>query len=100
VLIIAGSFRLDPKTRDAAFAAAREMMAETLKEKGCHAYRFTQDVGDPNVMHLFERWESETDLHAHFTVPHMAKFQKALGELKPQVIEIQRYDISKVGPVR
>ncbi len=37
MLIIAGKFRIDPKTRDATFAAAREMMAETLKENGCHA---------------------------------------------------------------
>lgn len=100
MLIIAGSFRIDPKTRDPLLAAAREMMAETLKEKGCHAYRFTPDLDDPTVVHLFERWESESDLHAHFVAPHMAKFQKVMGELRPQMLEIQRYDISKAGPVR
>jgi quinol monooxygenase YgiN len=100
VLIIAGSFQIDPKTREATFAAAQEMMAETLKEKGCHAYCFSPDLSDPSVMHLFERWESENDLRAHFTTPHMARFQAALAKLAPKVIEIQKYEISSVGPVR
>jgi len=100
VLIIAGSFQIDPKTREATLAAAKEMMAETLKEKGCHAYCFSSDLSDPSVMHLFERWESENDLRAHFTTPHMARFQEALAKLAPKVIEIQKYEISSVGPVR
>ena len=100
MLIIAGSFRIDPQTRDATFAAAREMMAETLKEKGCHAYSFTADLTDPTLMHLFERWESDEVLHAHFTTPHMARFQAALAKLAPKVLEIQKYEISSVGPVR
>ena len=100
MLIIAGTFRIDPKTRDATFAAAREMMRETLKEKGCHAYRFTADLDDPTVMHLFERWESDEALRAHFVTPHMARFQAALAKLAPKVLEIQKYEISSMGPVR
>jgi len=100
VLIIAGKFRIDPKTREATFAAAREMMAETLKEKGCHAYDFTADLADPDVMHLFERWESDEALRAHFVTPHMARFQAALAKLAPKVLEIQKYEISSMGPVR
>jgi len=100
MLIIAGTFRIAKETRDATFAAARAMMADTLKEAGCHAYSFTADLDDPTLMHLFERWESEDHLKAHFSTPHMAKFQAALGQLRPQVLEIQKYEISKAGPVR
>jgi quinol monooxygenase YgiN len=100
VLIIAGRFQIDPKARDAALAAAKEMMAETLKEKGCHAYSFTLDLADPTLVHLFERWESEDDLRAHFKTPHMTRFQTAFIGLAPKVLEIQKYEISSVGPVR
>ena len=100
MLIIAGTFRIDPPQRDAAIAAAREMMTETHKEKGCHAYVFSADFADPALVHLFERWESEEHLHAHFATPHMARFQAALGSLRPQVVEIAKYEISKSGPVR
>jgi quinol monooxygenase YgiN len=100
VLIIAGSFQVDPKTRDAALAASKEMMAETLKEKGCHAYCFSADLSDPAIVHLFERWESDADLRAHFTTPHMARFQAAIGKLGTKPIEIHKFEISSMGPVR
>ena len=100
MLIIAGSFRIDADNRDAAMAAAREMMTETHKEKGCHAYAFSQDFGDPSLVRLFELWESEADLHAHFATPHMARFQGAVPSFKPRDFDVKRYEISSVGPVR
>jgi quinol monooxygenase YgiN len=99
VLIIAGRFRIDPAKRDAAVAAANEMMAATLKEPGCHAYAFSADLGDPARFHLFERWESQAALEAHFATPHMARFQAALGGFGVHDFEVQKYAISGVGPV-
>ena len=100
MLIIAGTFRIDPTQRETAVVAAREMMAETLKEKGCHAYAFTADFTDPARVHLFERWESQGDLEAHFKTPHMARFQAAIGKLGVSDFAVQKYTISAVGPVR
>jgi quinol monooxygenase YgiN len=100
VLIIAGSFRIDPPQRDAAIAAAREMMTETHKEKGCHAYVFSGDLADPTLVHLYELWESEADLHAHFATAHMARFQATNASVKPRDFDVKRYEISSVGPVR
>ncbi len=100
MLIIAGKFLIDPTKRDAAIAAASEMMAETHKEAGCHAYTFSADFSDMARIHLFERWESQSALEAHFTTPHMARFQAALGKFGVHGFEVQKYTISAVGPVR
>lgn len=100
MLIIAGKFRIDPTQRDAAVAAASEMMAETQKEAGCHAYTFSADFSDPARFYLFERWESQSALEAHFTAPHMARFQAALAKFGVRDFEVQKYTISAVGPVR
>jgi len=100
MLIIAGKFRIDPAQRDVAVAAANEMMDETLKEKGCHAYSFAADLSDPARFHLFERWESQTALDAHFATKHMARFQAVIGKLGVRDFEVQKYTISAVGPVR
>jgi len=100
VLIIAGTFRIDAPQRDAAIAAAREMMTETHKEKGCHAYVFSADLADATLVHLYELWESEADLHAHFATPHMARFQAAIANIKPREFDVKRFEISSVGPVR
>jgi len=100
LLIIAGTFRIDPALRDTAVAAANVMMAETLKEKGCHSYAFTSDFADPARIHLFERWENQEALSAHFATPHMARFQGVIGKLGVKDFEVQKYTISAVGPVR
>jgi len=100
LLIIAGKFSIDPKHRDEALAAAREMMAETHKETGCHAYTFSADFSDPARIHLFERWESQGALEAHFATPHMARFQAAIGKFGVHDFDVQKYTISAVGPVR
>jgi quinol monooxygenase YgiN len=100
VIVIAGHFVLDPAKREAAIAAAREMQAETRKEAGCISYTFTADLEQPGGFRVFEEWESEAALRAHFQAPHMAKFQQAVGGLGVREMKVQRYEVSKVGPVR
>lgn len=100
MIVIAGHFVLDPTKQDAAIAAAREMQAETRKEPGCISYTFSADLDLPGAFRIFEEWESEAALTAHFAAPHMAKFQKAAGGLGVREMKVQRYEVSKVGPVR
>ncbi|HVP28594.1 MAG TPA: putative quinol monooxygenase [Myxococcota bacterium] len=99
MIVIAGSIRIDPAQRERAAAAAREMMEATRRENGCRAYVFSFDVDDPGLVHLFEHWDSAADLQAHFTAPHMARFQAAIAGLV-RGTEIQRYEVSSVGPMR
>lgn len=100
MLIIAGTFVIDEKQREAAIAAATAMMADTRKEQGCHAYTFSCDFADPARFHLFERWESQAALDAHFIAPHMARFQAELGKFGVREFAVQKYTISASGPVR
>ena len=99
MLVIAGRIRLDPAKRVEAMAAAREMMAETHKEPGCISYTFSADLGDDGVFHIFEEWESQDALDFHFKTPHMAEFQKTVGGLGVQGMEVQKYEVSSVGPL-
>lgn len=100
MLVIAGRIELDPRNRERAIAAAREMMTETLKEPGCRSYVFSAEFDDPGAFRIFEEWESEDALKLHFQAPHMAKFQAAMGTLGIKGMKVQRYEVSKVGPVR
>ena len=100
MLVIAGHIRIDPAKRPLAEDAAREMMQATRREAGCLAYVFSADLGDPGLFHLFEEWESQAALEAHFASPHMAAFQAAVGGLGVKRVAIQRYEVSSVGPVR
>jgi quinol monooxygenase YgiN len=100
MIVIAGYFVLDPSKREPAIAAAREMMSETRKEKGCISYTFSADLDEPGRFRIFEEWENDDALAAHFEAPHMARLQQAMGGLGVREMKVQRYDVTKVGPVR
>ena len=100
MLVIAGEIEIDPGNRDKAIAAALRMMEETRREAGCISYTFTGDFADHGRFRVFEEWESQAALEAHFASPHMAAFQAAVGGLGVKRVAIQRYEVSSVGPVR
>lgn len=100
MFVIAGHIRIDPAKRAAAVQAAKTLMEATRKEAGCAAYTFSADLEDDGLFHIFEQWESPAALDAHFKSPHMAQFQKAVPGLGVKEMALQRYDVSKVGPLR
>lgn len=100
MLVIAGEIEIDPTQRDKGIAAALRMMEETRREAGCISYTFTGDFVDAGRFRVFEEWESQAALDAHFASPHMAAFQAAVGGLGVKRVAIQRYEVSSVGPLR
>jgi quinol monooxygenase YgiN len=94
MLVIAGTFNVEPSDRDAFLEAAKAVMAETHKEAGCHAYCFTPDILDPGVVRLFEKWESEENLKPHMKSDHIRTFGRALKELKVKGQEITVYEVA------
>jgi quinol monooxygenase YgiN len=55
--------------------AALRMMAATRKEAGCISYSFFGDLTESGLFRIFEEWESQQALDAHFVSPHMATSQ-------------------------
>ncbi len=70
------------------------MMAETHKEEGCHAYSFAQDAADPGSIRLFEIWENQEALDAHMKTPHMAAFNKAVAGFNVTGASVNIYEVS------
>jgi len=99
MIVVAGMIRLDPARREVATAAALEVMAATHQESGCISYTFSADLADEGLFRVFEEWESQEALDAHFKTPHMASFQAAMGGFGISEVKIQRYEVSSVGPL-
>lgn len=100
MLVIAGRIVIDPAKQGEASAAARTLMEETRKESGCISYTFSADLSDAGLFHIFEEWESQEALDAHFKAPHMAQFQKLVPTLGLKEMKVKRYEVASVGPVR
>ena len=65
MIIVGGTFELDPALREAFLAGRLEMMRASRAEPGCLEYTFSADPVEPTRVLLFERWESQEALDRH-----------------------------------
>lgn len=91
MIIISGVVQIKPEMRETAVSTALTVSDASEAEAGCITYRFYSDLRDPNTFFLYEEWESEEALAAHFTMPHMATFQAQLPSLLAGEPAIKRY---------
>ena len=76
-LIVAGTVRVPPQNLDRFRPNMAAMMAASQAESGCLDYNYAEDVAEPGLIHVFERWRSQAALEAHFQTPHMATWRAA-----------------------
>ena len=57
--------QVDEKNHDAVVAAAKELVAASLKDQGCIAYDLFQSVTRPDVLMICETWADAASLSAH-----------------------------------
>lgn len=99
MLIVLAKAKIGADAMPAAKAAIADMVAASNAEEGCIAYAFTQDILDPGVIHIVEKWTDDAALAAHFATPHMAVFGAAIAALDFQVIEAVKYHADDGAPV-
>ena len=91
MLIVLAKAKVSADALEAARPAIAAMVAASNAEDGCIAYAFTQDVLDPTVLHIVEKWQDDAALAAHFATPHMAAFGAAIAGLDFQVVEAIKF---------
>ncbi len=92
MLIVAGTLRVSAEWLDVLRPAMAAVIAASRADPGCLAYGFAEDVLDPGLIHVAERWESAEALAAHGRAPHMAPWRAAcvaagVGERNLRVYE-------------
>jgi len=69
-ILIAGTVDVDPAQRDQALEAGLPHMQATRAQAGCIDYQWSADALTPGRIYVYERWESQAALEAHFKGPH------------------------------
>ena len=95
MIVVSGIVEIGAASVEAAVSAAAEMARATREEVGCISYAFYQDVESSGRFRVFEEWESEEALQAHFKAPHMATFQQALSRLEILGRDIKLYVVGE-----
>ena len=94
MIIISASIDTEPGTEEAMTDAITTMMKASEAEEGCYAYVFSTEIGSPTNLRIFECWEDEAALKAHFKTPHMEAFQAAMAENPPKGTDLKAYDVT------
>jgi quinol monooxygenase YgiN len=76
-LVVAGSFRLPPDQVEALRPHMLAVIAASRAEAGCLAYAYSEDLAEPGLYRVFERWTDQAALDVHFGQPHMAAWKAA-----------------------
>ncbi len=81
MIIVTGHVRIAPDQVEGLRPAARRTLETTRKEKGCILYAYGEDVIDPGLIRIVERWEDWPSLEAHGKAPHMDDWRAALSKI-------------------
>jgi quinol monooxygenase YgiN len=101
VIVVTAHARVKPEARDEAIAAARKMRDASIAEPGCQEYGFWFAFDDENSLLVFERWDDQAALDAHFQTPHLAEFATGIPNWVDGQPEITRMvvDDESAGPL-
>jgi quinol monooxygenase YgiN len=95
MLIVSGIISLDPAGHDDALALVGPLVEATLAEDGCITYGFWADPAQPGRFRVYEEWESDEAIAAHFATPHMAAFLEGMASLPITGTEIHRHVVAE-----
>jgi quinol monooxygenase YgiN len=100
-IIIAGTIDLaDPSKRDEALRIAGPLQQKTRSEEpGCHAYVFAADPCVAGRIGVYELWQDEASLAAHFKHPNYLNMRTALGQIGLKGADNKKYRVDLSEPV-
>jgi len=99
VIVIAGRIEIDPAQHEQAVSAAAAMSEASQREPGCRNYVISQELGRPGRFRIFEEWESQSALDAHFATAHLAEFERSLGALGVRSLGAELYEVASSRPL-
>ena len=92
MIIVTGSVKARPETRDEILRLSLEHVHRSRLEPGCLLHSVHRDVEDEHRFVFLEHWVDRDALNAHFRVPASGAFARALGELAAEPPTLEIYD--------
>lgn len=92
-VLVIGEFRLPPERMAEAREAMERVITATRVEAGCLGYSYAEDVLDPGLIRVSEKWESRELLAAHLTAPHMSVWKQEREDFGLSGRSITAYEV-------
>ncbi|MBY8974737.1 antibiotic biosynthesis monooxygenase [Rhodobacteraceae bacterium NNCM2] len=97
-VIVAGFTTYEAGEVDRLKSEMEAVIEATRAEPGCRLYTFSRQVDAPDTIRIFEIWESEEALRAHFKTPHMAIWMGVLETARITDREVKVFPFSAENP--
>jgi quinol monooxygenase YgiN len=91
MILVMGYMQLVPGGIAAMRSALAPMIAATRAEPGCNHYALSEDIAEPDRLHVAERWTDQAALGAHLVSDHLVAFQLAMRRTKVLKADINVY---------
>ena len=99
MLLILGTVRLPAEALERARPVMARMIAASRAEAGCLDYAYAQDINDPGLIRVSERWADRPALEAHFASAHIAEWRAAWPELGIHDRDLVVYEVEEPAPI-
>jgi quinol monooxygenase YgiN len=94
MILVTGTIRIAPERLAEAQPAMQKVIAASRKEEGCLEYFYAEDILEPGLVHITERWVSQAAFDEHFASSHIAEW---CGSWKNLGICDRKLSIFQVG---
>ena len=81
-----------PTARD----AMERMITASRAEEGCLAYSYAEDILEPGLIHVAERWKDETALKRHWKSEHLVQWRATWATLGFRDRNLQLYEAQAI----
>ena len=99
MLLIVGTIRLPAGLLDAARPNMAFMVESSKAEVGCLEYSYAEDVLDPGLIHVKERWRDLGSLDEHFKSAHIATWRGNWPSLGIGERNLYLYEVGEPKPI-
>lgn len=101
MVVVSLAFTIRADVRDELVAEWAKHVKASQMEAGCINFSLYADLWDPNIMRLYEEWESAEALKAHLHSPHFQAFSAARKKLGENTLTIHsggQYEVTPIDP--
>jgi len=98
-IVISAQIDVDPAGRNEALISAQPWIDGALSQSGCIHYDWSADLNNPSRINVFEEWQDEASLAAHFAGPQYAGMLAHIGKSGLKHAVSRKYRVDAEGPV-
>ncbi|MGH6787826.1 MAG: putative quinol monooxygenase [Novosphingobium sp.] len=98
-ILISAQIDVEPAGREQALKSAQPWIDGALAQPGCLHYDWSADLNNSSRINVFEEWESEDALAAHFAGPQYAGMLAHIGQSGLQGAVSRKYRVDAESAV-